>query len=94
MKKIETALEEYSVNNDSEPQAIDNAILNLAALLTEVKASVDVYAEFASVLIQHQSNLTDYSNYAGAGAYGDVIMEAEDLFGSGDASAEERDLMS
>ena len=89
LKKIEAALEEYSVNNDSEPQTIDNAILNLAALLTEVKASVDVYAEFASVLIQHQSNLTDYSNYAGAGAYGDVIMEAEDLFGSGDASAEE-----
>ncbi|MBQ5982631.1 MAG: hypothetical protein IJL54_10745 [Prevotella sp.] len=82
--KIEDQLNDLVNNGDinaSTPeQEIVTAFLNLKAKYADIKSSVDAYAKLENAISVAQQNLSDYSNYADAELYADLIMEAQDMF--------------
>ena len=85
---MQIAVEEYldelmgnnNVSSSNTEQEIVDAFLALKNGYARVKSSVDAYAKLNNAIEQAEQNLRDYSNYAGADEYGDLIMDAQDLY--------------
>jgi hypothetical protein len=75
-----------------EPKVRDEivaAIKALMGMMPKVKSSVEAYQTLQKAIDQAYDNLYEYSNYAGAGAFNDLIMEAEDMYAEATANEEQ-----
>ncbi len=68
------------VSADNTEQEIVAAFLALKGAYARVKSSVDAYEKLNQAIIAAEENLREYSNYAGADEYGDLIMDAQDMY--------------
>lgn len=75
-ERLSAEMSNYSGITLSSPQSeIDAAIAGASELFSLACASVEAYERLDEALILHNQYLVEYSNMAGAGEYGDVIME-------------------
>ncbi|MBO4315089.1 MAG: hypothetical protein J5867_03865 [Prevotella sp.] len=85
---MQVAVEEYlnelidgnAVSSSNTEQEIVSAFLALKGGYARVKSSVDAYAKLNDAISAAEENLREYSNYAGADEFGDIIMEAQDMY--------------
>lgn len=82
-------LDKTSCDQSSTADEIVAAIKSLIGIMPKVKSSVEAYQTLQNAIDQAYDNLYEYSNYAGAGAYNDLIMEAEDMYAEATANEEE-----
>lgn len=83
----------HNVDASNTEQEIVNAFLSLKDNYAVIKSSVDAYNKLDKAIAEAQRNLSDYSNYAGADEYGDLILEAQDVYYDRLANEEEIDQM-
>lgn len=81
-RKVAEAAREASedITTDSEQEAVNNAIINIQAVMADAFSSAAKYRELGDALNIANENLEFYSAKLGANDYGDVIMEVQDLF--------------
>lgn len=82
--KVEEHLAELinstEVSASNTEQEIIDAFLKLKDEYSGIKSSIDAYAKLDKAINEAQQNLNDYSNYAGADEYADLILEAQDTY--------------
>ena len=81
-------LDDNECGQSSSADEIVAAIKAMLELYPQVKSSVDAYKSLQDAIDQAYENLAEYSNYAGAGTFHDLIMEAEDMYAEGVADEE------
>ena len=86
-------LKTISCDNTSSAEEIVAAIKALLDIYPTVKSSVDAYERLREAIFQAYDNLDEYSNYAGADEFNDLIMDAEDMFEAAQADEEDIDEM-
>ena len=95
--KVEEHLNELvnnsSIGASSTEKEIVDAFLAMKNELSSIKSSVDAYAKLENAINEAQKNLSEYSNYAGVDEYGDLILEAQDVYYDRLANEEEIDEM-
>lgn len=95
--KVEEHLNELvnnsSIGAGSSEKEIVDAFLAMKNELSGIKSSVDAYAKLEKAINEAQKNLSEYSNYAGVDEYGDLILEAQDVYYDRLANEEEIDEM-
>ena len=91
--KVEEHLNEMvnnsSIGAGSSEKEIVDAFLAMKNELASIKSSVDAYAKLEQAINDAQKNLSEYSNYAGVDEYGDLILEAQDVYYDRVANEEE-----
>ena len=88
-KEASDLLDKTNCNQSSTKDEIVAAIKALMEMMPKVKSSVDAYQSLQDAIDQAYENLYAYYNYAGAGEFNDLIMEAEDMYAYGKANEEE-----
>lgn len=95
--KMEEHLNDLIYNNnvsaDNTEQEIVDAFLTLKDEYAGIKSSADAYAKLENAISEAQQNLSDYSNYADAELYADLILEAQDMYYDRFANEEEVEAM-
>ena len=82
-------LDKTTCGQSSTADEIVAAIKALMGMMPKVKSSVEAYQTLQKAIDQAYDNLYEYSNYAGAGAFNDLIMEAEDMYAEATANEEQ-----
>ena len=88
-KEASDLLDKTNCNQSSTKDEIVAAIKALMEVMPKVKSSVDAYQSLQDAIDQAYENLYAYNNYAGAGEFNDLIMEAEDMYAYGKANEED-----
>lgn len=73
-------IEGNTVSSSNTEQEIVTAFLALKSGYARVKSSIDAYSKLNDAISVAEENLREYSNYAGAEEYGDLIMDAQDMY--------------
>lgn len=85
-ESLDAKLAQYGEITAETPEAdIIAAILGMKDELAVVESSVKAYQKLYEAVQQHYEYLDEYALYAGAGEYGDAIMEAEGVYDDGEA---------
>lgn len=90
LETLEAKLAEYGEITAETPETdIVSAILGMKEQLAVAEVSVKAYLKLYEAIQQHYEYLDEYALYAGAGEYGDAIMDAEGAYDDGEVDETE-----
>ena len=78
-------LDNTNCSTSSTADEIVAAIKAMLEILPRVKSSVNAYQRLQLAIDQAYDNLSEYSNYAGADKFSEIIQEAENMYAEGTA---------
>ena len=87
-QEVDDAIANNTVDETSEEEKINDAILAFRDEYVVAKESADAYTRLTDAIEQHYDYLNEYGNYPGAPLYQDAIMDAETMYD--DAVADEK----
>ena len=82
-----------TIGAGSSEQEIIDAILKLKEAYPEALASMQLYVRLQEAINKAYTALVEYQLYAGADEYGDLVMDAEDMYEAAEAGEEEIEAM-